>query len=229
MNILHLDLVVVLQIFPQARDKNIEASTQKVVVLAPKLDQDVRAFHDLVAVFVKHFEQVGFFLGEGFGLLVLVGEREIFVVEKVFADVDGRGSAQHVGVFRTAEENVNFQKQFLDGKRLRDVVVCADGQALNFVLLHAFCRKKNDRHLLVALPDFLRERETIHFGQHHVEDAEVKFVVFDFFHRHFAIGTVGNLVAVQFEVVAGDERKAFVIFYIKYVCFVRCHDFGLDE
>lgn len=213
-NIFNLDAVVEAQVFAQPGDEHVEAAAQEVIVLAPDGFEDKGTFYHLVAVFVEEFEQVGFFLGKRFGI-AFCDKAEVFIVERVIADADGSAGFQDVGVLGAAQENINFQQQFLDAERFGDVVVGADGQAVNFVLFHTFGRQENDRHHFIPLSYLLCQREAVHFRQHHIENAQVEFLGgTNDVEGFLSVFAIGDFVAVEFEVVAGNEAQALVVFHV---------------
>ncbi len=117
------------------------------------------------------------------------------------------------------QKHFDFQHQFFDAEGLGNVVVCAEFEALDAVLLQRFGRQKQQGYLVVARADVAGELEAVDAGQHHIEQAEVVPPLFEGPHRRLAIGEKRYFVALQFEVVLCDEAQAFVVFDVEQVCF----------
>lgn len=223
--VFYFDAVVQAEVLAQARNEYVETAAEEIIVFPPDGFEDERALDDLIPVFIQQFQQFGFLDCQCFRISV-GGQAEVFVIKLVSTDADGHPGPEHAGVLGSAQKNINFQQEFFYAEWFGDVVVGADSQPVDLVLLHAFGCQENNGHLIIALPDFLCQRETVHLGQHDIEDTKVKFLATSYqVHRFTAVFTVGDLIAAELQIVAGYETEALVVLNIKECSFWMCHVF----
>ena len=72
--------------------------------------------------------------------------------------------------------DTNAEYEFFHRERFRDIVVCSDFEAVQYVSLQCFCREEDDRYLGVQLPDFTSQCKAVFFRHHNVKHADVVFV-----------------------------------------------------
>ena len=212
MNILYLKRLIGTQVLAQAGDEHIEAAAQEVIVVSPDLLQNVGALEDLVGVFRKQPEQVGLLLGKLKGFFALV-EGKVLVVEfeKAQPEPSGRVGGADLAA---AQENFDFEDEFFDAERLGDVVVRSEAEPAQAVFFQGFCRQKKYGNLRVVTANLFSYRKPVYFGQHDVENAEVKILLMYSLQRLFAIRAMGYFIPLQFEVIPGYETQAFIIFNV---------------
>ena len=76
-----------------------------------------------------------------------------------------------------AQHGADAGDDLLEAERLGDVVVAADGEALDLVVDRVARGDEDDRQLAALLAQPPGDGEAVHVGEHHVEDAQVGLVV----------------------------------------------------
>ena len=76
-----------------------------------------------------------------------------------------------------AQHGADAGDDLLEAERLGDVVVAADGEALDLVVDRVARRDEDDGQLTALLAQPAGHGEAVHVGEHDVEDAEVGLVV----------------------------------------------------
>ena len=77
---------------------------------------------------------------------------------------------------RAAQDGADAGHHLLEAERLGDVVVAADGQALDLVVDRVPRREEDDGQLPAGVAQPPGDREAVHVGEHDVEDDEVGVV-----------------------------------------------------
>ena len=73
----------------------------------------------------------------------------------------------------TPQHGAHAGDQLLEAERLGDVVVAADGEALDLLLGGVTGGQEHDRHVMAVGPQPLHDREAVAVGEHHVEHDEI--------------------------------------------------------
>lgn len=90
---------------------------------------------------------------------------EVAQLNRIRIDLDLSGSS--VNRFYTSQH-------FLDGKGLRNVVIGAEAQARDDVLLGSLCREHDDRLRPICAPDSIADLKSVHLGKHEVQEDHVE-------------------------------------------------------
>ena len=77
------------------------------------------------------------------------------------------------GLHRAAQDGLDARDDLVEAERLGDVVVAADGEAGDLVLGVVLGGEEQDRRGVAGGAQPLGDAESVHVGQHHVEDDEV--------------------------------------------------------
>ncbi len=110
------------------------------------------------------------FLGGEFLRLIIDIERLLLSIEGIFAD------AEHCHVLvslppHAAENGADPRHELLHREGFGDIVIGPELEALKHILLHITRGKEYDWRLAADVAYFLREREAILPGHHHIEHA----------------------------------------------------------
>ena len=101
----------------------------------------------------------------------------VLIQHKFPADQRGGGifvcSGAAARAAHPAAEGLHTGQQLTDAEGLGHIVIRADGQAADLVLLLPLGTQDDDADLLVGAADGLAEREPIHAGQHHIQNGSI--------------------------------------------------------
>ena len=207
------DRGVFFEVFAQFGDEDVEAAAEEVVVFAPEFGEDFAALGNLVLVQGEEAEEVCFFLGE-LALVVAEVETEVAVVKGVATKLEDIACDLLLALgLAPAQEDVDAEKELFYIEGFGDVVVGSCFEAFDFVFLHGLGSEEEDGGEVVCFSDFAGETDAVGFGEHDVEDAEVKVVFAECFIACLTVFAVGDVVARDFQIVAGDEGQVGVVFY----------------
>ncbi len=194
---------------------NVDGSVEDVVVAVTNFVQERLAGFHTAAGFGQAGEQVELDGGERERRGVEHDGAGIEVeAQRTDGDFGGRsfGAGCDGGAERAAaDDGAQAGEELAGGKRFRQIVVGADFEADDAVGFIA-ARGEHEHGYVTAGADFLQDLETVHAGEHHVEDESVPGLVgsggaFD------ALGASvdgGNVEAEGFE-IGGDETAEFPI------------------
>ena len=111
-----------------------------------------------------------------------------------FEVLEGQHEAVLFGIAPgAAQDGPDARDDLLEAERLRDVVVAADGQALDLVVDGVAGRDEHDGQLAALFPQAAGDGEPVHVGEHDVEDAQVGVVGISHAQRLGAAGRGGDV------------------------------------
>ena len=102
--------------------------------------------------------------------------------------------------------------QLAGGKRLFDIIIGAKHQAANFVHILATRRHHQDGDVLLG-PYGLADGKTVHTGQHHIQQNQVKGLVQYRIQPGGAVQRDSHGIAAQFQIVPLNGGDVSVIFH----------------
>ena len=126
---------------------------------------------------------------------------------------DGRGRAQAMrvrGDLRAPDHRAHARQQLLDAEGLGEVVVGAQIEAVDLVLILPTRRQDDDGHG-GELAHPLRDGKAIHPWHHDVEQHEIGGVRLDLFERRLPIAHRDHLIALELEVARDQPQDLGIV------------------
>ena len=144
-------------------------------------------------------------------------KRCVFFERDPLALVDfQKAVGDHIALIAPREDSFDFGKQNVDIVRLFDVIVCAEDQAVELVVLLGFGADNDDRRVGV-LADFVADRKAVKPRQHNIEDHEPCAFRFKGFQGALAVCAILHGIALRFQEITQQRCHFKVIFYYKNV------------
>ena len=145
MDIDNFDGGVVLKVFAQLGDIYVHRAGVEVVIVNPDGLERVVAFENLVDVGAQQAEQFRLLGGE---LRYLVADKKhlLLGVESKLSDFVHRDFLALLALY-AAKDGLDSEHEFFHRERLRDIIVCADFEPFEDIVLKRFCRKEYDGYL----------------------------------------------------------------------------------
>ena len=121
-----------------------------------------------------------------------------------------------LGLSGPAKECLGPGEKLLYAEGLCNVIVCAEVEAHNNILLLVLSGEHNYRRIDTLITNLAANLEAVDFGQHYIEDNQVRI----FFQRRFqprlAIESRFDLVALHCEIVLKGTHHCWIVFNYKY-------------
>lgn len=110
------------------------------------------------------------------------------------------------------QDGLDPQQEFFRIEGFGDVIVGAEAESLEDIILHGLCRQEDDGHLSVFFPNLLSQGKAVLLGHHHIKDAKIVFALAVFFQALHSICSQGHIVVMHFQVRAEHIAKILVVF-----------------
>ena len=129
---------------------------------------------------------------------------------------------------RTPEHGLDPQHQLGNGKGLADIVIRAQGEALDDVLVAGFGREHDDGLVPVGVADFVADLKAVHPRQHDVQQDQVEFAAERLVAALPAIARAVHRIAVEDKNVHQTRADRLLVLDYQYAQFplhpaVRLH------
>ena len=168
---------LVLHLHAQAADVHIHDLYVAEVVLAPDPFQDLFAHQRSARVAKEQLHDLELHLRQLNGLTGLQQHAAVLVQHELAAGQRAQWGVPVavllLGADHPAAQRLHTRQQLADAEGLGHVIVCADGQTADFILLLPLGTEDDDADLLVGAADGLAQREPVHARQHHVQNSGI--------------------------------------------------------
>ena len=118
-----------------------------------------------------------------------------------------------------SERGANASKQFSDGERLGDVIVCAEVETVDLIRNLVLGGEHDDGHA-GGLTHASTDLHTIHLGQHDIEQDEIKVFFENAFERKTTVALGDGVEALMSELELNEAGNARLIFDDQNLAFV---------
>ena len=210
MDVDDLDRGIVLEVLAELGDVYVHRAGVEVVVVDPDGLEGVVAFEDLVDMRAQEAEQFRLLGGE-LGDLVADEEHLLLGVEGELAYLV-HGNLLALLALDAAQDSLDTEYELFHRERLGDIVVGADLEAFEDIVLERFCGEEDDRYFGVDGTDFLSEGKTVFLGHHHVENADVVLSFEESLVSGFTVDKEVGVAAFGLEILAKEHAEVFVVF-----------------
>ena len=207
----------VLDLHAQAADVHIHDLHIAEIILAPYAFQDLLPHQRCAGVAEEQLHDLELHLGQVDGRAVFVQHAALFVQHKGAADellllLGGFGG--HAAPLDAAGQCFQPGHQLRHREGLGNVIVRTDGQPADLIALLPFGRHDNDADLVVLAADRLAQTQTVHSGQHNVQQGGVALLAMVHqFQGALCTGGLHDLPAGHFQVQGDHFADARFVFY----------------
>ena len=208
---------LVLDLHAQAADVHVNDLHIAEIIFAPDTFQDFFTHQRGTRIAEEQLHNLELDLRQVDGLAGLVQNAALFVQHKRAADqllrlLGGPGGSTAAAV-DAAGQRLQTRDQLRHRKRLRNVIVCADGQATDLVALLPFGRHDDNADVAVTAADRLAEAQAVHARQHNIQKCRVAvFPAVHQFQRALGTGGLDDLPAGHFQVQGYHFADAGFVF-----------------
>ena len=222
MDVDDLHIGIAREVFTEFGDVNVHRASVEVVVVDPNLFERVVALENFVHMRAEQAEEFAFLGGELLRFAILC-ERLLLCIEEERTDGVLRAFTVTLATY-TAQDSLNAEGQFFHRERLGEVVVGTDFEAFKHIFFECFSGQEHDGHLRVGHTNLFGKSETVFFGHHHVEDAEIVFATQKFAIAFFTIAAQHGVIALCLKIFAKEHTEVFIVLAKEDSHFsVRCH------
>src|SRR5438309_1712772 len=109
--------------------------------------------------------------------------------------------------FCSSKENIHSAHQFFHAERLCNIIITTCSETLQFIFLHRFSSKENDRYHVASLPDLFSQTKSIPVWHVHIQQTYIGLLFLKLIPGYITIRTIDNVESFFFKIILNNKRR----------------------